>query len=357
MSVENQGASDRVVSPGNSPPAPRRSFGRLALRISAWTTKGLLSAIILVAGLGFGRQVLHWWAADRQPPQAAPAAALADNRLGDPTQPHVFQFGNQPWSLRQQAIAGDRAAAVAALLGDCRRLLELAPPAASRGPKGRAATAADRELLAALKTLKPAAEQPGNWRLYDLPGNFPMVVGVRPGVGQGNRAISAPRKSGQPPGPKPGQSPSASIPANAEVQLAETTPGVVIWGLAIPLGPKAWTLYTFQPDADASRPDSGPADIPLPPGSGRIVSIRVAGGGAITAFSGPDRPGQWREFYDGWFGRHGWKAAGAWQQRGSSWRMRYRSLDPRQPAVADVRFGSDGRGQSTGVFLTSPGAP
>ena len=129
MSVENQGASDRVVSPGNSPPAPRRSFGRLALRISAWTTKGLLSAIILVAGLGFGRQVLHWWAADRQPPQAAPAAALADNRLGDPTQPHVFQFGNQPWSLRQQAIAGDRT-------GGCRRPARRLPPAARVGPAG-----------------------------------------------------------------------------------------------------------------------------------------------------------------------------------------------------------------------------
>ena len=42
------------------------------------------------------------------------------------------------------------------------------------------------------------------------------------------------------------------------------------------------------------RPDSGLANIPLPPGSGRIVSMRVAEGVAITAFSGPDRPDQWR---------------------------------------------------------------
>ena len=39
-------------------------FAGLAKRISAWTTRGLLTLMVLVAGLGFGRQVLKWWAAD-----------------------------------------------------------------------------------------------------------------------------------------------------------------------------------------------------------------------------------------------------------------------------------------------------
>jgi hypothetical protein len=287
----------------------------------------LLTALVLVAGLGFGQQVLRWWAGDRRQSPAASAASAADNRLGDPSALHVLQFGNQGQSLRRQMIAGDRAAAQAALREDCRRLLQSGPaggPGAHRPAKGP-----DRALLEALGRLKPTAEEPGKWRLYDLPASFPLVVGIREGG-------------------RPGA-------GHAQPQLAETTPGAVIWGLAIPLAAKMWTLYTFQPDSDAGSPDSDLANIPIPPGSGRIVSMQVSQGGAITAFSGPDRTDQWRRFYDGWFVRHGWKAAGAWRQTGSSWLLHCAATDPRRPAVADVRLTPDGQGQCTGLVMTAPG--
>ena len=203
------------------------------------------------------------------------------------------------------------------------------PPPAGGAAADRAAGKADRALLEALGRLRPTAEEPGKWRLYDLPESFPLVVGIREGKAAGQ--------------------------GHAQAQLAEPTPGAVIWGLAIPLAAKVWTLYTFQPESDAAGADSGRANIPIPPGSGRIVSMQVSQGGAITAFSGPDRTDQWRQFYDDWFGRHGWKAAGAWQRTGSSWLLRCTASDPRQPAVADIRLSPDGRGQCTGLLMTSPG--
>ncbi|MGO8691285.1 MAG: hypothetical protein ACLQLG_16815 [Thermoguttaceae bacterium] len=306
---------------------PPRSFATLAARISSWTIKGVLTALVLVAGLGFGRQVLRWWSADRRQSSAASATPWADDGLGDPAQPHVLRFGNQGQSLRRQTISGDQAAARAALLDGCRRLLQSEP--AGGAAADRAAGKADRALLEALRRLRPTAEEPGKWRLYDLPGSLPLVVGIREGKAAGH--------------------------SDAQAQLAEPTPGAVICGLAIPLATKVWTLYTFQPDSDAAGANSGGANIPIPPGSGRIGSMQVSQGGAITAFSGPDRADQWRQFYDDWFGQHGWKAAGAWQRTGSIWLLHYTASDPRQPAVADIRLSPDGRGQCTGLLMTSPG--
>ena len=37
----------------------------------------------------------------------------------------------------------------------------------------------DPALREALARLKPTAEEPGKWRLYDLPESFPLVVGIR----------------------------------------------------------------------------------------------------------------------------------------------------------------------------------
>ena len=52
-------------SPVSSEPP---GFAALAKRISSWTTNSLLTLLVLVAGLGFGRQVLKWWRADASPP-------------------------------------------------------------------------------------------------------------------------------------------------------------------------------------------------------------------------------------------------------------------------------------------------
>ena len=258
----------------------------------------MLDRVVLVAGVGFGRQVLRWWAADGAV-RGRTATPLADDAWAIP--PSRTTSGS---ATNRSRCGGKRSPAIgppptppcwpAAAVW-----LQSAPAGAAAAATGR--PGADRALLEALQRLRPAAEEPGKWRLYDLPEASP-----------GRRH----------PGGR------AADPSDAQAQLAEPTPRAVIWGLAIPLAAKVWTLYTFQPDADAAGADSGVANIPIPPGSGRIVSMQVSQGGVITAFSGPDRTDQWRRFYDGWFGRHGWKAAGAWQQTGSSWLLRCTARTP-----------------------------
>ncbi len=330
MRAENHPAPGQAACQGTASPAPQRSFGLLARRISAWTTNGLLTVIILVVGLVFGRQVLRWWAADAPRSNAASATPRIGQGLGDPSQPHVLQFGNQPWSLRQQVIGGDRQAAAAALLADCRRFLQSAPAPAGAAGSDRAARARNAEVLATLRQLKPTEEERGKWRLYQLPNDLPMVAGVRQDA--------------------------AATQGRAASKLAEGTPAVVIWGLAIPRARQAWTLYTFQPESDAGQPNSGLASIPIPPGSCRIMAMQVAEGGGIAAFSGPDRTEQWKQFYDDWFVKHRWKPSGGWQQMGSSWHVRYTAADRRQPAAAEIRLSPDRQGRCTGLVMVSPGS-
>jgi len=98
-------------------------YAALAKRISAWTSKFLLSVLILAAGLGFGRQVLMWWKADQSlPPDAATVAPLSDG-LGDPMQLHTIHFGNAGQSLGRQSVIGDKGAAVERLRAACRKAL------------------------------------------------------------------------------------------------------------------------------------------------------------------------------------------------------------------------------------------
>ena len=150
-------ASERRARRTRLAPAAPSGYAALARRISAWTTNSLLTLVILIAGVGFGRQVLRWWAADAPSPAAAvPSAADA---LGDPWQPHLLHFGNQPWTIRRQSIAGNRAAAAAALRRACREGIETAAPP-SREP-----TETESRFLASLDRLKPAEESPGKWQL------------------------------------------------------------------------------------------------------------------------------------------------------------------------------------------------
>jgi hypothetical protein len=301
-------------------PLPQSGFALVAQRISAWTTRGLLTLIILIAGLGFGRQVLRWWAADDNPAGGAYRPDPADGGLGDPSHPHVIQFGDQPWSIRRQSLAGTTATAADGLRGVCRELIG----GQARLPIGQPEQA-ERDLLAKLQDRRPIEQEQGKWQLYELSEGLPMVVGTR--------EMPAP---------------SSAVGGSG---LAQTTRRVVIWGLAIPAGLEAWTVYTFQPVSSSdSLPGEGP-EVPLPPGSRRLVSLRTADGGAIAAFAGPEQPDAWVEFYRAWSVRHDWKPVQDWQRVGSRWHARYTSATGEPPTWIDVQFGPDGRGQYTGLVV------
>ncbi len=290
--------------------AARPGFGSLARRISAVTTKCLLTAIVLVAGLAFGRQVQRWWAADTAEPDAA--AQTLDNSA-DPTDLHEVQFGDLSWSLRRRSVTGDRHSAMVALRASCREVVRDDSRQCEKPGE------AESKLLRRLADREPVEREPGAWRLYELDDLFPMVVGTRPAAG--------------------------------------TDLCVAAWGLAIPDGPDAWTVCTFQPAPGRDTGNTVLSAIPLPPECSMTVAVRVASGERTIAFEGPPTSKTWIEFYRQWFRTHNWEAVGDWQQRGTSWYGRY--VPPTQDgeqnggSSVDLHFGPNGRGGAGGLILVA----
>jgi hypothetical protein len=310
------------------PPKPSTSLDGLARRISRWTTNSLLTVMLLVIALGFGRQVLRWWhhdTASRPPTPGELPSQSADAQ--------VLAFGDQAWSIRRQEFAGPPADVPAALLALCRTAI------AEARPRDGAADAAEQDVLKRLAAEKPAAEEPGRWRLYQWSEGFPLVSGILNVSG----TLRVPIKSG-----------IRSMPDTLGTSLAEPTYRVVIWGIGVPTSAAAWTLYVFQPGRDRSASGQGAAKVPLPPGSRRLASVGSAGS-TITAFSADnDLGGSARQFYDRWFAEHGWIAAVPWQRSPVGWQARF-ELVGGSPAIAvDIRLGSDAQGRGTGLIMESP---
>jgi hypothetical protein len=300
-------------------PPSSTGFGTLAERIAAWTTRLLLTVMVLVAGVAVARQVTIWWREDPGVVGVVPTPALPDD-LGDPLASHILQFGDSPWGMERQTIEGPAAAAFKALRESCRRCLDRDPVA----PEGLQKS--EQSLLASLGRRPPVDQRPGRWRLYDLEGGFPVVVGVSQQGGP------PPRLAGNP--------------------VAGTTGRMVTWGMGIPTGDRSWALYTFSPSASADVGQGARVEVPLPPHTRCMLAIRVSGGGGMKTFRGVGRNEPWTHFYDQWFGQQGWTSAMAWQHRGATWRARYTHANP--ATVVDVQWTADDRGESTGLILVSP---
>jgi len=305
-------------------PLPSKPSGlaTLAKRISVWTTNCLLTLLVLVAGLGFGRQVLKWWTADRSPPRNS-VVGLPTDGLGDPMQLHTIQFGDSSWSLRRQSITDDKQRAIERLRAACREVLLHIDR-----PEEKPAASEDK-FLRFLSNSKPADEGPGKWRLYEFHEALPMAVGV---------ARPAPTAAGQ--------------SAEAEPNLVRSGYRVVVWGVAVPIGTEGWALYTFQPGVPSLEAGSRLTDIPLPPGGRKGLSLRAAGGGGLVAFHGPNHPQEWKHFYDDWFRSQAWQTVVDWQSAGAAWCAKF--APPDGNGSVDVRFGPDDRGSLSGLLMITP---
>ena len=310
--------------PGLSGPSGPSGFGRLARRISAWTTNGVLSAMVLVVAVLFGRQVLEWWRADT----GASSVGLLDSSTADglagPGTRHFFGFGNSAWRLARQSMAGSRQEATVALRAAC---LEVLPTSAA--PPGEPG-AAEQQFLDSVADQPPVAGASGRWRLYELDGPFPMAAGT---LLPGGLEASGQRK-----------------------QVARAGPRVVTWGIAVPVTEGEWTLYAFHSPAPSSGPFPDLPEVPLPPDSTRALSMRVAGGGRVIAFKGASQAERWRRFFDRWFQGQGWAAAGDWRAAAGGWHHRYTGAHGATAGSVDVRLGPDGRGGMTGLLMINPPA-
>ena len=279
-------------------PEPAGGFARVARRISSWSTRIAMSGLIVVAGLGFGRQVVKWWRAPGPGvgnPAGPSGAAMG---LGDEAQPHVLQFGSQSWAIVRQTVPASRKEATRALRDLCRKAVEGAGLPDDRPGPG------EREFLQWISAAKPVEEEPGRWRLYEFDDAFPMVVGthaaetgespspalpadrtiargrddVAEKLGTGTsgwrdprgsthsaaepvpifsaHGENAPVLSGRSPQPVASAGPRVvnwgiAVPGGRQSTTGnwQLATRVVTWGIAVPGGPQEWTVYAFHPVA------------------------------------------------------------------------------------------------------------
>ena len=105
----------------------------------------------------------------------------------------------------------------------------------------------------------------------------------------------------------------------------------------------------FQAGGAAGGAGQAEVEIPLPPGGHRLVSIRAAGGGAITAFSADDGDCGPRSFTTAGLPSTAGRPRPAGSTIASGWHARF-EMRSRAPALAvDIRLGIDSQGRWSGL--------
>ncbi len=272
-------------------PEARRisDFGDLARRISTWTTNLLAIGILAVGALAMAGRITEWWRSDPAG-QAVPSLNLPPAPWDDPTG-IVLEFGDQPWSIRRQSLAGTVDDASHALLEQCRGILLDAPSTKSLP----AADASEQALLERLRDAGPVEEVPNCWRLYVIGGPLPWIVGTTTAPDAGNSATErdiAPHDAG----------------ANARL---------LCWGLALPQPEQGWTLYVFDRRPSDARSGDLP-EVPLPSNARRSLRVGGSGGSALTTFSGSGPATRWMVEFDDALTTGGWRRLGDWSRGGTS---------------------------------------
>lgn len=272
-------------------------FSRVARRLAGWTSNLLVSAIVVMVGLVFGRQLTSWWAFDAKSPAGStlPTVTVAPNPLGDEGRMHQLEFGDLPVRLGRKTIAGDTPAVLAALRTECRRAVEQGSPTQRNpGPE-------ERKMLEGTTGMVPLEQVPGKWRMYQLDRPLPLVAVTDDGdVGEATAGKSAASR-------------------------------VLCWGFAFPAGEGGteWTLFTGVPvDASASLAAS-PLGLPMPSGAQRQMLLRGEDGEGVLLFSGSGDAAQWQSFLDAWFQQRGWVADDGWRAVGGTQHRRYADSDGR----------------------------
>jgi hypothetical protein len=154
-------------SPADSPsrpPAPG-GYALVARRIGSWTANLLATAIVLVASLAIGRQIIAWWR------EAVPVAAANE---GLPAQaPKELRWWTARGPLTRELVPGDETTVLAAMRRRCREMP--AGPFSTGIPA--AAGSGEVRYVATLAKEQPV-EQTEDLDLYQPTGGPIMVVAV-----------------------------------------------------------------------------------------------------------------------------------------------------------------------------------
>jgi hypothetical protein len=304
-----------------------RDFGRLSRRIAGWTTNGLATALVILAGLTLGRQVLIWW---KETPATPSAGGARDGAPAPETGIRQLEFGALATTVQTRQVRGTRQEVLLQLRELCR------PAARPESPADASAPPAERRLLAELAGKDPAESGDG-WRIDELPQGLPLVV-----CSTSVERSSFPSKS------KPG---AAGNGMNS-VLPSPLDPRIVSIGLAVPGREGQWTAYAFRVDGAASAA-SGDTAIPLPPGSRTVMTVRQPDGSVLTTFRGISEASAWEQHFRTAPPEKRWRILGNPLKADVRWQAEF-VQGGAKPLRAQVHFEYDGQGGLHGLVLVSP---
>ncbi len=303
-----------VQESSGKPPA---GFGDIARKMTSRTTDLIAIGIVVVGSLTLGRQVLVWWHAAPPTRAAAEMSARTGPVWEDPSQPLSLEFGDVALAMTRQVVVGERDATIATLVQHCKT-------AAKRALQPwRERDAAEDRLLARIESLRPVAEETDVWQVYIFDERLPMTAAIRR---------------------------FAAAPGDA----ASGGPRLVCWAMAMPAGKGAWNLYVFEGTTNGRSAPADRADVPLPPGARRNLSLRDEQGSSIIGFSGKDDVGEWIRFYDNWFADRGWSSDEGWLKSTTARSARFEKRGGAAGGIAEIQFARDGSGELSGLLQVVP---
>ena len=301
-----------------SPPG----LATLARRIARWSGNLLATAVIIILGLTFGRQVLWWW--NGQPaggPVDGKGATAQLDRLADPDLPHQLAFGDLPLRLNRSVFVGDENSALARLRDQCRRI------ALDEGQRGNTEIEIDQAVRQRLETYEPV-EQGQDWQILQHRGPVITVVALRT---------------------------DAASAADVQGAARKKVRSVLSWGLGLKApqtetteeaSSARWTLFTCSGSGGQSA-SARQLDWPLPPRSRRTLAMQVQGGGALIGFVGQGDVASGKQFFDQSLTAAGWSPIEAWTRMGAGWHARF--AHPRD-GQCDVQLRDQADGGSSGIL-------
>ncbi|NMC19061.1 MAG: hypothetical protein GYA33_01465 [Thermogutta sp.] len=291
--------------------SPEKSLGwsAVAARITAWTSRLLISFLIIAAALVFTSQILRWW---RTP---EPLPVTATNSPDNDTW-NAVEWADADWTTTLYTASGPEEEVAADL---ARRMLRATQ---------EAAVPADRpneQELAVLRRLadrKPFLKDEQGAAVYRLNQSLPIWLGMR------SDDKVAPPESRQPRG-------FASTGNTDDAQLRKVKAArIVAWGFLVPMDGELWRIALAVSGSNpAGRRSAG--EIPLPTGAEPGFTIRFGDGTMLQAFRGERADkSAWMAHFDAWLGSRGWSAGTKWQVRNDEAVRHYRRRDPSPDSAA-----------------------
>lgn len=287
-------ATSAAAEPATSG-ASAASFGRLATRITGWTSNLVATVIVVLVCLGVGHTLLDWSGRDEPLASVAPGGANVTS-----TAPGDVEFPVAE-GLKRLPVSGDREAVRAALRQRIERATrqlvadrERLKAAASRTP-----SPSEARLLELTANRKTAAAELGQWELHEFIGTFPLWVGFVHVPGNAGAENDQPTES------------SAPI----------TNRRLVAWGMAVPAADNQWNLYLQDggtPHLAASP--SITVEPPLPPGCHRTLALSDEAGQRLIGFAGQVAIDDCRRHFDHWAKSLAPPRQLAWQGVPGNWR-------------------------------------